>query len=104
MSQITDTSDAPLTYLYYYLPESSDGAVMVVRSPGGTGRFLKADASADLRVLGRRAGTSDAFVDLATSPLELTWADPADIEIKPHANGVVGLQHRSVTVTSTRNP
>lgn len=104
MSEITDTSNVPLTYMYFLLTESSNGPIVVVRSPGGVGRFLKADDDVDLRILGRRAGTSDAFVDLAITPLELTWADPADVEIKAHAEAVTLIEHRAVTVRSTRNP
>jgi hypothetical protein len=101
---ITDTADQPITYLYFQLAESSDGPVVVVRAPGGAGRFLAADANAYLRVLGRRSGTSDAFVDLATSPLSLAWADPADVDIKAHANLVTALEQPSIRVRSTKNP
>lgn len=104
MEQITDTGDAPITYLYFLLAESTDGPVVVVRSPGGSGVFLAADDNANLRVKGRRAGTSNTFVDLATTPLELAWADPADVEIKAHANAVTGLEQEAITVRSTRNP
>lgn len=104
MSQIMDTSNNPLTYLYFLLTESTDGSTVIVRAPGGPGRYLKADDDPTLRVLGRRAGTADAYVDLATSPLSLSWADPADVQIKPHANSVTALEQKAVTVRSTVNP
>jgi hypothetical protein len=104
MSEMTDTGGNPLTYTYFTLPESTDGPVFVVRSPGGPGVFLKADADPSLRVVGRRSGTSNAFVDLATSPLELAWADPADVDVKARANAVTGLVQAAVSVRSTKNP
>lgn len=104
MSQITDTGDAPITYVYFLLTESSDGPSLVVRAPGGAGRFLKADDDADLRVLGRRSGTSDSFVDLATSPLDISWSDSADVEIKAHAGAVSAFEQRAVHVKSTYSP
>jgi ribonuclease HI len=104
MSAITDTGNTPITYVYFQLQESTDGPVFTVRAPGGAGRFLAADDNAFLRVLGRRAGTSDAFADLASAPLSLSWADPADVEVKTHANAVTVLEQPMVTVRSTKNP
>lgn len=101
---ITDTSDQPITYLYFLLTESSDGPVVVVRAPGGPGRYLKADDDSLLRILGRRAGSADAFVDLFSSPLSLSWADPADVEVKAHANATAGAEYKTVRVRSTHNP
>lgn len=101
---ITDVDGTAITYLYFLLTESTDGPSLVIRAPGGPGRFLKADSDSSLRVKGRRAGTADSFVDLASTPLELAWADPANVEIKTHANAVSNFEQRSVSLRSTLNP
>jgi len=100
---ITDTGLNPVTYLYFMLQESSDGQAVALLVPGGAGRFLAADDDPVVRILARRIGVG-SFQDVATTPLSLSWADPADVEVKAHANSVTGLSQSTLTVRSTRNP
>lgn len=103
-THITDVNNHLITYLHYMLTELTNSPSMIIRAPGGSGRFIKADDNPMLRILGRRAGTTDAFVDLFTSPLELAWANPADVEIKTQANAITNLEQVVVHVRITKNP
>lgn len=104
MNGITDTAGNDLTYVYFLLTEGQTGAAFVARCPGGEGRFLTAADDDRLRIQGRRSGTADAFQDLADDPLELDWADPADVDVRAVAGAVDVLERPAVRVRVTRNP
>lgn len=110
---ISDTSDQPLTYLSLRQVEQLDSAVFVVRVPAQVSRWLAADDNDYLRVLARRSGTADAFVDLATSPIDLTpfagidgfgTLFTVDFDIKVHTNAVTANRREGVNLKVTFNP
>ena len=103
---ITDTNDVPITYLRFAQVENSDSAVFVVRVPCASGQWLKAADDANARLLGRRHGTADAFVDLASNPISLTpyAGTNTDFDLKLHTNAVAGLVATAVELRATFNP
>jgi hypothetical protein len=103
--QITDTSNVPISYLRFSQVESADSAVFVVRVPCVAGQALKAEDNADVRVLGRRHGTADAFVDLASNPISLTpfAGTNTDFDLKLHTNAVAGIVSTAIELRATFN-
>ena len=104
--QFTDTADVPISYLRFSQPESSDSAVFVLRVPCAAGQWLKAAENSSVRLLARRHGTADAFIDLADDPILL---DPyagtnTDFDLKLHTNAVAGLVATAVELRATFNP
>jgi hypothetical protein len=72
---ITDADGVPLGYVAQALPEGTESGVLEVRVPCSAGRFLTAADDPIVRVLARRTGSGDAFVDLQSAPYDLTPHD-----------------------------
>lgn len=102
---ITDTNDVPITYLSFTQAESTDGTVFVIRVKCLSGLKLVAQDVADVRVLARRHGTVDAFVDIATSPIALTpyAGTSVDFDVKLHTNAVTAFVSTAVEIRVTYN-
>lgn len=100
MSEITDINDIPITFLSYTIPESTDGPLFVLRIPVLVGHVLTATDNPNARVLVRRTGTADAFVDIQTSPIDLDSfvTDTVDFDAKIHTNAIVGLVSTAVDI------
>lgn len=103
---ILDTTDQPITYVSLQQEENSDSTIMVIRVPCAAGQSLTADDDSDVRILARENGTADAFVDIQSSPIDLTpYADTnQDFDVKVHTNGVSGIVPTAVGVRVTYNP
>lgn len=106
MSAILDTMNQPLTHVSFQQVENSDSAVLVIRVPCVTGQFLTADDVIEARVLARKNGTADTFVDLASLPIDLAPYDgtDADFDVKVHTNAVTGIVPTAIGVRVTYNP
>lgn len=106
-AQITDTSGAPLLYVNLHLSENSESVIVVARVPCAAGKFLAGPADESAQVLARRTGSGDSFVNLATSPIDLSaWAGSTiSFDFKVHALAVsAGLHHVALRVRVTFNP
>ena len=103
---ILDTADQPITYISFQQEENSDSAIIVIRVPCAAGQSLTADDIAETRVLARENGTMDTFVDIATSPIDLSpyAGTNQDFDVKVHTNGVSGIVSTAVEVRVTYNP
>lgn len=103
---VVDVNDIPISYLNYQQEESSDSSVLIIRIPCEAGTFLTANDVPEARILVRENGTSDAFQDVATVPLDL---DPyagssQDFDMKVHTGAVVGIVPVAVNIRVTYNP
>lgn len=104
--QVTDTNDVTLSYVSLILEEGTESAIFVVRFPARAGQFLAANDDALVEALGRKSGTSDAFVNLFTDPIDLTPYDgqTVDFDIKASAGMVTFLQRVGLQIRITYNP
>jgi hypothetical protein len=100
MPAITDTSDVPISYISMSLQELSDSAVFVIKVPCQAHSHLQSEVDANAVVKARLNGTSDAFVDIAASPIDLNpYAGQTKLfDVKVHANDVTGLVHAVLPV------
>lgn len=106
MSEITDTNDVPVNYLHFSQAESLDSAVFVLRIPCVAGQWLAADANSDVSIMAREHGTADAYVDLSSSPIDLTpyAGSDQDFDFKVHTNAIAGLVSTAVNLRCTATP
>lgn len=97
---ITDVDDVPITYISMSLQELTDSSVFVIKVPCVAGTHLASDADANAVVKARLNGTSDPFVDIATSPIDLDpYAGETKLfDMKVHANNVTGLVRAALPV------
>lgn len=106
MSVIKDTAGNTITLLNLTLTESVDSAVLVIRVPCTAGLFLTADNDARLAVKARENGSGDPFVNIASSPIDLTPYDGTDqdFDLKVTPAAVTGFERVAVPVRVTTNP
>ena len=93
MQQITDINDVPITYISMSLQELTDSGVFVIKVPCQALSHLSCPGDSSAKVMARLNGTSDAFIDLAVSPIDLNpyAGQTKSFDIKVHANNVAGL-------------
>lgn len=103
---ITDTADNSLLYVNLRLDEGADSVVIVARIPCKSGLKLATNSDGRASVLARRTGSGDPFVNIATSPIDLTPYDGTntDFDFKVHAGSVTGLERVALPVRVTFNP
>jgi hypothetical protein len=85
MSRIQSTNGKRVGYLAFDLSDGETSGVVVLRVLPATGYSLQADADVDVEIQARENGTADPFVDLATSPIDLsgyTPETPVDFDIR----------------------
>jgi hypothetical protein len=70
--QILDTAGQPLLFINLHMAENSDSVVIVASIPCAAQKFLAGPADGSARVMARRSGSGDPFVDLSISPIDLT--------------------------------
>lgn len=100
MPEITDTNDVPITYISMSLQELTDSAVFVIKVPCQAGSHLSSEVNASAVVKARLNGTSDSFVDIASTPIDLDpYAGETKLfDVKVHANDITGLVHAALPV------
>lgn len=100
MKAITDTTGAPITALQMSLAEETESSTFVVRVPCAANQFLRSDENDYAQVLARIAGSSDAFSNLADSPIDLTpYAGlTVEFDLKVAALEVDGLKRAALSV------
>jgi hypothetical protein len=100
MSVITDLADVPITYITMSLQELTDSAVFVIKVPCQANSHLRCPGDANGKVLMRLNGTSDTFVDIAVSPIDLNpyAGQTKNFDVKVHANDITGLVHAVLPV------
>ncbi|MDQ3649703.1 MAG: hypothetical protein M3458_05360 [Acidobacteriota bacterium] len=105
-STFTDTADVPLSSVHLELAESTTSAAFVVRLLCVAGTYLKADVDASAKVLARRNGTADAFVDLSIASINLTpFAGTVQaFDVKVEALNVTSNVEGAFDVRVTRTP
>lgn len=103
---ITDTDDNPLAYVPIVVEEETESAVLVIRVLCVAGMFLTCAESASAQVLLRRTGTSDAFVDIADAPIDLSpdVGQTVDFDLKVAASAVAGFERVALSVRVTSAP
>lgn len=69
--KITDTDGRSIEYLAFSLDAGAETGPFVIRATPDAGDVFRATPDANVSVMGRRAGTGDAFQDVATGPLDL---------------------------------
>lgn len=103
---ITDTNGEPLLYVNLSLTENADSVVIAALVPCKAGKYLASNSDAGAQVLARRTGSGGSFVDIATSPIDLTPYDGETVsfDFKVHSNSVSGLERVALPVRVTFNP
>lgn len=94
--QVTDTTGAAVTILSSGVRQNSDSPVIALLMPCTTGMSLTADAAPAAQVLARRTGSGDPFVDVSTSPIDLSpWnGTTQSFDFKFHGAAFSGLIKR----------
>jgi hypothetical protein len=106
MNFITDTNGTPLSSLPLTLVELTDSAPVVIRVPCAAGLFLASPGHESAQVLARRSGTSDAYADLSTDPLDLSpyAGTVVEFDLKIHTLAVSASVFAAIPLVVTANP
>lgn len=75
MNPFEDTNGAPLSFVQTEADEGETTPVFVAVVPAAAGFVLTAEPDAGLTVEARRTGSGDAFVNIATNPVDLAPYD-----------------------------
>ena len=83
---ITDTSNNPISTVRESAYRNSFGGQFTVRIYCKAGYKIKSHHDPDVQILVRKSGTTDAFQDVAISPVDLTpfVNTYQDFDVKPH--------------------
>ncbi len=106
MSRITDTDGNPLTHVALVQQPETVSAVIVVRVACAAGQYLAVSAEPTARVLARRTGSGNAFVDLADEPISLTEFDGLEVtfDLKVSTSATASRTRVALPVKVTYQP
>lgn len=77
MSRLTTTDGKRPGYICWDLSDNEESGVMVLRVTPADGFFLKASpADGDVEIQARETGSGDPFVDIASTPIDLSGLTP----------------------------
>lgn len=104
---ILDGFNRPITYIGLEQVESTDSAPIIIKVPCVSGSWLTADDDLLVRVLVRLNGTSDSYVDVQVSPVNLNPFSGTTVafDMVVRTNSVSGgVSPMAVEVRRTLNP
>lgn len=104
--QVTDILGTLLDNVNVLLVEGTESFVLVAIVPCEAGRYLTASDDPLVRVLVRVTGSESPFVDIATTPFDLTPfdGDNTQFDFKLSAGAVAASVIAAVRVRVTPNP
>lgn len=92
-SELLDNSDREIGYFPADLVTENETTAIVIKVVAQLNRFLKSSTGTYTYLKGRKNGTADAYVNLATNPIDLSGETPGatvSYDLKAGATGVTG--------------